>query len=178
VSQTYLSLIERGTRPLTAELRGRLTSPEPDDDTFRAQMSRLGYSAFAHIKPPRAKSRPDLLLWSVLSRSDADSRIVEALPWLIRTYAAQMNFTWLVRQAKLHNLQNRLGYLLQLSGATSPEVPLAIRELEDARLLKETTLCWDSMRESTRDWMRCNRSPLAAHWNILTALRGLSERDG
>ncbi len=44
-------------------------------------------------------------------------------------------------------------------------------ELEAARLLAEATFCWDSMPETTRRWMRQNRSPEASHWNVVARLR-------
>jgi hypothetical protein len=111
------------------------------------------------------------LLFSVLARPDVDSRVVEALPWLVRRFAAQLDLVWLVRQAKLQDLQNRLGFVLQTSGAGTPELTAAVHELERARLLQEATLCWDSMPAATREWMRLNRPVLAAHWNVLTTLR-------
>ena len=98
----------------------------------------------------------------------ADARVVEGLPWLIRKYADRMDLDWLLQQAKLHNLQNRLGFLLQLSRADASAVLSAIRELERAPRQPETTLCWDSMPAAVRLWMRTNRSPLAEHWNLLT----------
>ena len=177
VSQPYLSLLERGARPMTAALRNRMHAAcrhgqqETSDDPFRAQLSALGYSGFAHAARSRSKPRPDALLMSVLARTDTDSRVVEALPWLARNHAGEMDLSWLVRQAKLQNLQNRLGFLLQVAGAESPEVLSAVRELERARLLQEATMCWDSMPPATREWMRANRTPLAKHWNVLTRLQ-------
>jgi hypothetical protein len=114
---------------------------------------------------------PDILLLSVLAQPGADSRVVEALPWLVRRYAAQLDPAWLVRQAKLQNLQNRLGFVLQTAGVETPELTAAVRELERARLLQEATLCWDAMPAATRKWMRVNRPVLAAHWNVVTTLR-------
>jgi|SRR5579863_3097355 len=177
VSQPYLSLLEQGARPLTAALRNRMKAvrstdnKEAAEDTFRAQLSALGYPGFAHIAPARPKPSPDHLLLSVLARPDADSRIVEGLAWLVRQYADQMDLPWLVRQAKLRNLQNRLGFLLQLAGAQTQEVLSAVQELEQARLLHEATLGWDSMPAPIRKWMRVNRTKLARHWNVLTRLR-------
>ncbi len=177
VSQTYLSLLETGARPLTKVLQNRMKTAvhkqhrESDDDVFRTQLSVLGYEGFAHFARPRSKPSPDVLLLSVLARPDADSRVVEALPWLVRQYACQMNLGWLVRQAKLHDLQNRLGFLLQAAGGGTLEVLSAVRELERARLLHEATLCWDSMPAATREWMRANRTPMAKHWNVLTRLQ-------
>ena len=177
VSQTYLSLLETGARPLTKVLQNRMKTAvhkqhrESDDDVFRTHLSVLGYERFAHFARSRSKPSPDVLLLSVLARPDADSRVVEALPWLVRQYACQMNLGWLVRQAKLHDLQNRLGFLLQAAGVGTLEVLSAVRELERARLLHEATLCWDSMPAATREWMRANRTPMAKHWNVLTRLQ-------
>jgi hypothetical protein len=134
-------------------------------------LSALGYPGFAHVQPARANPSADDVLLSVLSRPDADSRVVEALPWLVRRYSTHWDLPRLVRQAKLHNLQNRLGFVLQVSGASTPQLRAAVHELEKARLLQETTLCRDSMGTPTREWMRVNRQPLAAHWNVLTMLK-------
>jgi transcriptional regulator with XRE-family HTH domain len=178
ISQPYLSLLEKGARPLTATLRSRMkaVSPadrplHPSDDRFRAQLSALEYPGFAHVAPARPKPRPDVLLLSVLVALDADARVVGALPWLVRRYAGKMDLDWLVRQARLQNLQNRLGFVLQTAGAKTPDLSAAVQELERARLLQEDTLCWDSMPKATRDWMRANRPRLAEHWNVLTRLR-------
>src|SRR5690348_2191787 len=97
VSQTYLSLLEKGARPLTAALRSRMkTGLSADntvssDDRFRASLSALGYPRFAQVPPGRSKTSPDALLLSVLAMPDADARVVEALPWLVRRYAHQMD---------------------------------------------------------------------------------------
>jgi hypothetical protein len=177
VSQPYLSLLEKGARPLTAVLRNRMKAAGgkveggTSDDRFRSQLSALGYSGFAHVAKSRPKPSVADLLMAVLARPDADARVIEALPWLVGTYHSQLDFDWMVRQAKLQNLQNRLGFLLQVAGVDSPEARLAVRELERARLLREDTLCWDSMPAATREWMRANRTPLAEHWNVLTRVR-------
>lgn len=177
VSQTYLSLLEKGARPLTAELRNRMKTSagmdrqESSDDRFRAQLSALGYPGFAHIAKSRTRPRPGNLLMTVLAKSDVDARVVEALPWLVATFESQFDFGAIVRQAKLQNLQNRLGFVLQVAAVETPDGLTAIRDLERARLLQEDTLCWDSMPEATRGWMRANRTPIAEHWNILTRLK-------
>jgi len=144
---------------------------EAAEDSFRAQLSALGYPGFAHVAPTRPKPNPDHLLLSVLARPDADSRIVEGLPWLVQQYASQMDFPRMVRRAKLQNLQNRLGFVLQVAGVQTQEVLSALGELERARLLQEATLCWDSMPAPTREWIRTNRTTLARHWNVLTRLQ-------
>jgi transcriptional regulator with XRE-family HTH domain len=175
VSQPYLSLLEKGVRPLTPALRGRMKAAASRTgvaaDRAPAQLSALGYPGFAHVPPARPKPNPGALLLSILVQPDADSRVVEALPWLVRRFAGQLPLPSLVRQAKLQNLQNRLGFVLQTAGVQTPELSTTLHELERARLLQEATLCWDSMPAATRDWIRINRSPLAEHWNVLTTLQ-------
>lgn len=176
-SQTYLSLLEKGERPLTATLRARLEavclkpeSPALTDEQLRAQFGALGYTAFLHVSGQQVRVRPGTLLMTVLARRDADGRVVKALPWLVRAYEDQLPFRGLVRQAKLQNLQNRLGFLLATSGLTRANALEAIEELERSRLLKEDTLCWESMPAAVREWMRAHRSEAAAYWNVLTRL--------
>ena len=111
------------------------------------------------------------LLLHALRQPDLDARVCEALPWVARRYAGKVDWEWLVRQAKLHDFQNRMGLLLELAGAATEPMARAKGELEPARLLAEATFCWDSMPEATRRWMRQNRSPEALHWNVVTRLR-------
>jgi transcriptional regulator with XRE-family HTH domain len=188
VSQPYLSLLEKGARPVRRELHERLNlvrsnwgqhslQRDTTDDRLRAQLSALGYPAFAHINPVRPAPEPTVVLLSALSQPTVDARITEALPWLAREYADTSSWSWLVQQAKLRNLQNRLGFLIQLANAPNggePAMNDAIDELEKARLLAEATFCWDSMPASTRIWMRERRSPGAEHWNVVS-LMGLEE---
>jgi hypothetical protein len=42
--------------------------------------------------------------------------------------------------------------------------------LERSRLVREDTLCHDSMTQAERKWLRQNRPPDAEHWNLLTDL--------
>jgi len=176
VSQPYLSLLEKGARPLTPELRRRMRettaiSAKPStEELVRARLGALGYGGFAHLAKSGPRSRPETLLMSVLARPDADARVVEALPWLVAAFQHQLDFDTLVRQAKLTNLQNRLGFLLQIAAVDTPGALAAIGELDRSRLLREDTMCWESMPAATREWMRANRTPLARHWNILTRL--------
>jgi hypothetical protein len=140
------------------------------DDLFRFQLSALGYAAFAHLKRSRPRPRPDAVLLSMLAEPDVDARVAEALPWLVRHFENEINFEWLVRQAKLQNLQNRFGFVLALSGVQNATAITALNALDRVRLLEEATLGWNSMPPPMRQWMRNNRSDLAKHWNILTRI--------
>jgi hypothetical protein len=43
--------------------------------------------------------------------------------------------------------------------------------LDRSRLVKEDTLCHDSLTEAERKWLRVNRPAEAAHWNLLTDMQ-------
>lgn len=178
VSQPYLSLLEKGARPLRTELGERLNAVRSSraesttDDRLRAQLSALGYPGFAHVYPVRPAPEPAVVLLNALSQPTVDARVTDALPWLAREYAKSLDWPWLVQQAKLRNLQNRLGFLIQLSNpAAGPAMKDALDELDKARLVAEATFCWDEMPDSTRKWMRERRSPEAEHWNVVTMMR-------
>jgi transcriptional regulator with XRE-family HTH domain len=181
VSQPYLSLLERGARPLSRHLRDRLRQVHGQrdvprtDDRFRAQLSALGYPGFAHVPSERPVPLPGVVLLDALAEPTLDARVTDGLPWLVRHYAGELDWPWLTRQAKLRNLQNRLGFLIQhvlpsSPGASQSAMKRALAELDPARLLAESTLCWDAMPAATRRWMREHRSPQAAHWNVVTRL--------
>ena len=179
VSQTYLSLLETGNRPLTKDLRSRfralrsLRKPlvPPAVESLRPQLSALGYPGFGHLGASRRRPDPATFLLQALRQPDLDARVCEALPWVARQYPTEVDWEWLVRQAKLHDFQNRLGFLLDLAGTPTGPMAQARSELEKSRLLAEATFCWDSIPEATRQWMRQNRSPEASHWNVVTRVR-------
>jgi len=112
-------------------------------------------------------------------KPDLDTRLVEALPWVLSTYT-NLNWGWVRDRAKLNNAQNRLGYLVHLAEQTArvlPERQGAVQvlsqwenELDEARLAREGTLCRESMPEPERNWLRANRPEAAAYWSLLTGL--------
>jgi hypothetical protein len=138
----------------------------------------LGYPGFEHVRS-KALSNPAAVVLSAVVAPDLDSRLVEALPWVLSAFA-DLRWEWLRDRAKLRNAQNRLGYLVHLaeetargSGDTRNVVQVLSKwreDLEEARLAREGTLCRDSMLEPERVWLRANRPEAAAHWNILTGL--------
>lgn len=98
VYQPYLSLLEKGTQPLTTELRNGIEATS--GGLFRAQLSALGYLGFAHVAKSRTRPSPETLLMTVLRRPDADARVVEALPWLAATSeASSTSAGWCVNRS-------------------------------------------------------------------------------
>jgi transcriptional regulator with XRE-family HTH domain len=195
VSQPYLSQLEKGERPVTAELALSATAlyrlpatalplpktlvedPKADDASLARQLSGLGYPGFTHLRS--RKANPAAVLLSALLRKDLETRLAEALPWVLSTYP-DLDWPWLIRHAKLRDVQNRLGFLVGIAkGLTAGraeyqsafnQLCAAEDQLERARLARQDTLCRASMPNAERRWLEANRSPLARHWNLLTGL--------
>ena len=115
------------------------------------------------------------MLLAALRQNDLPARLVEALPWLALRFPG-LNRQWLVERAKLHDVQNRLAYVVtlasELAGAgVAAQLRALVLELEPSRLAREDTLCHDSLTETERRWLREQRSQHAEHWNLLTDLR-------
>lgn len=199
MSQSYLAMLEKGQRKVTPRLARKFKSlyglrptvlPTSDNfmprvpvtnEEFVNEVSALGYPGFAYLKARVKERNPAETLVEALSQTSLEPRVVEALPWLLLRYW-DMNLGWLVREAKLNNLQNRLGFVESLaeevarrSGAKDEERNLAFSELrnmvEKSRLTREDTFLKPVNTEVERDWLRENRSDEARHWNLLTNWR-------
>jgi len=195
VSQPYLSQLETGLRVASAGLARRaarlydlpltaLLLPEALDvqdvspDDLQQKLASLGYPGFEHVRSRAARNPAQVVLSAVVKR-DLDTRLVEALPWVLSAYT-DLNWEWLRDRAKLRNAQNRLGYLVHLARETArassdsrnrAQVLSKWQEqIEEARLAREGTLCRDSMPERERAWLRANRPEAAVHWSLLTSL--------
>jgi transcriptional regulator with XRE-family HTH domain len=195
LSQPYLSQLETGLRVASAGLARKaaklyelpptaLPLPEPlhvrgvPPDRLQRQLASLGYPGFEHVRSKAVSNPAEVVLHAVV-KPDLDTRLVEALPWVLSAYT-DLNWEWLRDRAKWNNVQNRLGYLVHLAEQTARAWPGrqgAVQvlsrweqELEEARLAREGTLCRDSMPESERTWLRSNRSEAAIHWSLLTSL--------
>ncbi|MDQ6893723.1 MAG: hypothetical protein M3167_13700 [Acidobacteriota bacterium] len=146
-------------------------------ETLVRQLAGLGYPRYAHVRS-RARANPASVVLGAVSQDEVDARVTQALPWVLARYP-HVHWDWLLRQAKVRNAQNRLGFVVSLArelaesrrdGEAVDRLATAERELEDARLLAEKTLGHESMPESERTWLRANRSALARHWNVLSTL--------
>jgi transcriptional regulator with XRE-family HTH domain len=199
LSQSYLAMLERGQRKVTPRLarkfkavyelrptvlamsevfepRGHVTSEE-----FAKEVAALGYPGFAYLKSGLREKNPAEVLAGALAQDSLESRVVEALPWLLLEYW-DMDFGWLVKQAKLNDLQNRLGFVdglaKEVARRVSPQeerrnralVDLGDR-LEGSRLVREDTFLKRVNTDVEREWLRQNRSEEARHWNLLTNWR-------
>lgn len=197
VSQPYLSLLEGGARPVPEHLARRaarlyrlsatalplaaggveVCAADPDD--LERDLAVLGYPGFAQMRARRRPARnPAEVLIAALKAGDLDSRLIEALPWVVLRFP-ELDWRWLIAAAKLGDAQNRLGFVIgvartlaETSGAHDTAELLRERgtELERSRLACEGTLCCDSLSTAERRWLRGRRSAEARHWNLLTDL--------
>ena len=192
VSQTYLSLVENGRRPLSKPLARKVqrdfevpatelpveSKHAPNDPQAVANaLAALGYPGFTHLRRGR-RVNPAPLLLAALRMPDLEPRLAEALPWVAWQHPT-LNWQWLLAQARLHDLQNRLGFVVALArqvaerhGESDTAAALAAVEgqLEASRLVREDTLCRKSMTQAERRWLRQRRPAPARHWNLLTGL--------
>ena len=190
VSQTLLSLMEKGERSVTPAVAQRAvthlhatpellpvsTKTRHSDDQLAADLGALGYPGYGYLRSqPR---NPAEVFFDALDRPDLDARLVEALPWLPLRYS-NMDWNWLTTQAKVHNRQNRLGFVVALSAKVAKKhtkrdvvkrLSQVVKTLEEGRLAKTDTLCQESWPPSQRKFAHKQRSVLAAHWKLDTRL--------
>lgn len=194
VSQPYLAMLEKGQRPLTPKLalraarlydlaptavpRSRREFPaRVDAATLARDLAGLGYPGFAYLRSRTWRPKnPGEVLLIALAQEDLEPRLVEALPWVVLRYWT-LEWSWVVREAKVRDLQNRLGFVVSLARrlADRGDDKQRVRALADlegqldrSRLAREETLCRASLPEPERRWLVEHRSELAKHWNLLT----------
>jgi len=197
VSQPYLALLEAGKRRLPEKLLRKamrvyrlspaVLPPKENParrvgaDQLARELAALGYPGFAYMKSGWRKN-PGEVLVTALAQPDLDPRVTEALPWLVLRYP-EMDREWLVRQARLENLSNRLGFVVDLAksvadkqdghvGATrSQSLEQLQTALRTSKLDVEDTLCEESLSPQERNWLRENRPDEAKFWHLLTKWR-------
>jgi transcriptional regulator with XRE-family HTH domain len=195
VSQPYLSLLEKELRRVPEKLArkaatayglsavtlpvetGWNTVQLKNEAALAADLAALGYPGFSHLKAGRKKN-PAAVLLSALSASDLNSRLTEALPWVLLKYA-DLDWESLVKEVKVRDLQNRLGFLTSVArrlaekqGDSQKAEWLRSKEstLERSRLMLEDTLCHGSLTNAERQWLEKSRPAEAKYWRLLTDL--------
>jgi len=148
------------------------------EQTLAFDLAALGYPGLSYLVSRRKKKNPAEVLLAALSADSLDSRLIEALPWVVWQFP-ELDWQWLTNAAKLNDLQNRLGFVVNVArrlaerqGEREKVALLAQQEmtLERSRLFREDTLCHDSLTAAERRWLRKNRPPEARHWRLLTDL--------
>ena len=193
ISQAYVALLERGQRAVTAALASKMTkvyglgpTALPLDEeridswnpaSLAAALAGLGYPGFRHLHGGHTWN-PALVFLGAVAASDMEVRVIEALPWLVAEYS-DLDWAWLMREARLRDVQNRVGFLVTLARqvaekrgdhAAAGKLRQVEEALDRARLVREDTLCQDSLSDAERRWLRETRPADARHWNLLTDL--------
>jgi transcriptional regulator with XRE-family HTH domain len=193
VSQAYVALFEQGKRKFPPRLVRKAVSvlgmspsalplcPRASTDAdLTRQLSALGYPGYAHVPPARRRNPAEVLLVA-LGKNDLDARVAEALPWLLLQYGTMSGVCkrWLVEQARLRDLTNRLGFTVTLArqvaerkGATDSNAYRDLVEFEQelfrSRLVGPDTYCQNHLSPRQREWMETARPEAARRWNLLT----------
>ena len=197
LTQEYVSLMERGRRPVPDHVAGAVArilrlpatalpfSASPINKAgpelwVERALARLEYPGLAYRRRPGSRCNPAEVLLRALACDDLDPRLVEALPWLLLQFEG-LDFETLVVSVKLGNLQNRLGFMVSLAREVAEQDPRwahrtgELRRLEDSlepsRLAREDLFGATESSERMQDWLRNNRSRSAEHWNLLTDLK-------
>ena len=199
VCQSYLSMVENGQRALSPELARRMVhvyklSPvsfppsetrwdpkRADPDQLAADLAGVGYPGFAYLRKGRSKRNPGELLLTALAQDRLEARLFEALPWLVLKHW-EMDTGWLVKEAKLHDLQNRLGFVVSLARNARSKASLpnsqrdaALQQLEStlkrSLLAKEEALGEVRLSDAEHKWLKEHRPKEARDWNLLTNWR-------
>ena len=199
VGQSYLSMVENGQRALSPELarsmvhvyrlspvsfpasEARWDPKVAEPEQLAADLAGLGYPGFAYLRKRRSERNPSELLLTALAQDRLEARLFEALPWLVLKYW-EMDPGWLVLQAKVHDLQNRLGFVVALARKAGRRSALpdsrrdaALEQLEAnlrrSLLAREVLLAGAHVSESERRWLKKHRSKEARDWNVLSDWR-------
>ena len=198
VSQSYLSMLEMGERPVPDDLARKFvrayrlppTSLPPTEDRWTPgrvdaqglaeELAGLGYPGFAYLRKKHSTKNPAEVLLDALAQDRLEARLFEALPWLLLNYWT-MDTKWLVEQAKLHDLQNRLGFVVTLARRATRRTTHSVARqnvleslelsLKRSLLAREESLGSTSLSETERSWLREHRSKEAKQWNLLTNWR-------
>jgi transcriptional regulator with XRE-family HTH domain len=197
VSQPYLAMLENGKRHLTPGLARKVVAayglspvelPLPtefapaervDGQRLTEDLAKLDYPGFAYVRTRVRSKHPGEVLLTALAQENLEGRAAEALPWLLLRYW-HMDLNWLVGEAKKFDLQNRLGFVVNLARQVSERGVEAERTqalanleslLESSRLAREDHFYRAPRNDRERQWLFENRSDAARHWNLLSDLR-------
>jgi len=185
VTQAYLSMLEHGRRdvaPLARRLMRVYDLPPTalpigegagrvSDDSLARQLAGFGYPGFSHLRRHTRQVNPAQFLLTALAQPSLDARVAEALPWVLLQYP-ELPTDFLVREARVNNLQNRLGFVVSLARRASGRKALLPLEqsLAESKLEREDSL-GKQLNDAERRWLRAHRSEEAKQWNMLSDLR-------
>jgi transcriptional regulator with XRE-family HTH domain len=194
VTQGYLSMLEREKRPvpehfvnsfldayevspLALPLQGASSWQQLDTNGLASELAALGYPGFSYISAKPSRNPAEVLL-AALTKDELEARVAESLPWLVLAYS-NMDWDWVVREAKVNDVTNRLGFAVTLArelgeqkqDATATErLRVVESKLHRSVLAREDTFCQEHMTQAERRWLQRKSSTEARRWNVLSDL--------
>jgi len=197
LSQSYVSMLETGQRRLPAPLARRVVRlfkapptwhplPDPfqpgrrvDPDWLARQLGALGYPGYRYLAGKTRAQNPAFVLLTALAADNLEPRAFEALPWLALRYP-DMDGEWLARNAKVFDLQNRLGFVVTLARGFAEKrlddsrmhaLQNLAASLENSRLAREDRLPDVAGSKFAYETTKARRSQEAEYWNLVTGWR-------
>lgn len=194
VTQGYVSMLERGRRPLPSHLVAKVLNAyhvpplglplhgldarlSMTVDRLAKEMAALGYPGFSYMRV-KPRWNPAELLVAGLLKDNLEPRVAEALPWLAMRYL-DLDWNWVVSESKQHDVQNRLGFTVTLARElaetkgeqdTTRKLREVESQLERSVLFQPQTFCHENMTQAERRWLQQQSSPQARRWNVLSDL--------
>ena len=183
VSQAYLAMMETGSRRVTQQIglkmmdlyrMGPTALPLRVDavkswnsKSLAKAIANLGYPGFQH-RAGAPRFNPAVVLLAAISH-DVEVRVLESLPWLAVKYY-DLDWEWLIREAKIRDAQNRLGLVITLGlRIAESAAQRKLREVEEA--LNRARLVHDHsqnyLSEPVLGWLRRTHLSDAQCWNLL-----------
>ena len=192
LSQPYFSLLEKGKRSVTPKLaqtavrvfklsptllpvRENRLGRKVHGEQLAKQLAALEYPGFAYLRSGWTRNPAEVLLCA-LAQDNLESRVAEALPWLVLHYP-DMDNDFLVREAHRRMLSNKLGFVVSLAKQVAErsqnhpgqtELARLEQKLAENKLERETTFSQESMSQVEREWLKQNRSSQAEYWHVLS----------
>src|ERR1700682_4488149 len=194
VTQGYLSMLEREKRPVPEHLVNSfrdtyvlspLTLPLQESSSWRGldvsalarEVAAAGYPGFSYMATKPSRNPAEVLL-AALTKDELETRFAKSLPWLVLTYH-NMDWDWVVREAKVNDVTNRLGFAVMLArelaekkqdDATNEKLQVVESRLRRSVLAREDTFCQERMTQAERQWLKLKSSDEARGWNVLSDL--------
>jgi hypothetical protein len=165
--------------PSALALRGSKDWGALDNSEVARELAALGYPGFSYMRDLRPQWNPAELLLAALTQDELESRVAAGLPWLAYAFNNTMDWDWLVREAKVNDVTNRLGFAVALAErvaehkgdlATLEALHVVEARLLPSVLLREETFCHEHMTNAERRWLKENRTAEARRWNVLSDL--------
>src|SRR5258708_681752 len=194
VTQGYLSMLEREKRhvpehlvnslrdtyvlsPLTLPLQESANWRELDVSALAREVAAAGYPGFSYMTA-RPSRNPAEVLMAALTKDELETRVAESMPWLVLTYN-DMDWDWVVREAKVNDVTNRLGFAVTLArelaekkqdSTATEKLKVVESGLRRSVLAREDTFCQERMTQAERQWLKLKSSTEARRWNVLSDL--------